>query len=384
MNKKLIIFTVGLLLAQTTPTYTVVIGEGSKDADSNTEQATPPDTQPTEKQIAKAEKEKPVFDSDIDWDATKATYVIPPKHVPKQAWLKTNPAATLKLIKDLKKEDIPQSDVVSNTHAVNNAIRDIIGELNSNLEKYPLSPEDICKYANGLIRQMIELATTGKELGIIDTRVIDNTLAWAADHREHVKELKAKHKESIQQYLDGLDLAKLEMQLGRRNNIHDAITQLQKLNPASVKIKRTEFEGEINGMLTLLTREIYECPDVDQATNLIDDIQTIIIAADGHDLPVGQHQMQDARACIKQKDREIAMELRKKTLKAIALRKRNKAVRKELYTSEHARYKVDNEEEELSDIEYDNDPKAIRHIFKELPPLLEKRNKPAALEQSQE
>ena len=384
MNKKLIIFTVGLLLAQTTPTYTVVIGEGSKDADSNTEQATPPDTQPTEEQTAKAEKEKSVFYSDIDWDPTKATYEIPPKHVPKQAWLKTNPATTLKSIKDLKKEDIPQSDVVSHTHAVNNAIRDTIGELNSLLEKYPSSPGEICQYSDELIRRAIELAKTGKKLGIINTQVIDNTVAWAAAHRDHIKELEANNEKLILKYKDGFDLLELEMQLGRKNNIHQAITQLQKLDPASVKTKRTDLEGKINGMLTFLTREIGECHDVEQATNLIDDIQTIIIAADGHDLPVGQHQMQDAAKCIKRQDRVIALELRKETLKGIALRKRNKAARKELYTSEHERYKVDDEEEELSDIEYGNDPKTIRHIFKELPPLQEKRNKPAAQEQSQE
>lgn len=293
--------------------------------------------------------------SDIEWDTTKAeNQEFPEKHVPGQVtWIrKVNLTTVTSDIKQYQQANaIPAPEKAKLSHSLENAIRDLIGEMNQNISHNSQNPDEMCKQNDVLIRTICELAIQGSDLGIISNDVKKNVRAWVKYHNEQIGLLKKSSKRKIRAYTDKLNTQELEVALHLRNNVEKAIRDLGHLSSKAVEEKRTQLESKINSMFGYLIRETDVSGSLEQAEDYINQICKLINASETHKLQISSHQLDEAHICIEKTNEKIATNAKKAMKLALEMRKNNKNAMRTLHKQKKKTYNI---EGELSDTEYDN------------------------------
>ncbi len=304
------------------------------------------------------------FYNDIGWDPEKAAFEMQNKYLPEQVnWFKqVDSEKVLKEINDFEKNSIPGKDLTRLTHNAENATRDIIGEISTILKHSPFQRE-ICSRSNELIRKNLALAIKARSINTMSSDVASNVAAWTANYMNHVEELRNDNDKECHAYSEGLDLSRILVALGLKNDMSQAINRLQNLSKEAVEKNSTKLTSQVNGMMATLSQDIANENDPENAEELIEQIHSILLAAKEHGLQVGKTPLNMAMNSIKEKDEIIDQHLAKHMKQKLLLRKRNKGVRQKIHTYKHETYTTEDNDDALSDEEYKN-ATSIKHMLR--------------------
>ncbi len=309
--------------------------------------------------------------SHIEWNPENIWDTIPEAVVPTQvAYFKqVNYEVIADTIEKCNPTDITPEKKTRLQHDAENAVRDLIGALDYNIQKYPATA-DLVEHMAPKITLLAKLANKANQLGIMSAHNTKQAAAWLKKYDGYVIQLKDENDKRIAAYRK--EISEIAKKLGFTNEITRALESLTHLDPAVVNSNRVAVETQVGSLLTALTAKV-QVSTLDEASTLISYAHTIINESESLGITISRHQLNAVQDTIRHTDKKIAQELDKQIKTSLLLRQKNKNARKKVHSLKNNTYKT-SDDEQLSDNEYEN-AEDVAHILESLSPEKVQENK---------
>ncbi len=350
-----------------TESASTVETSGAQSEPSSTTDTPPPPAPKSEKKVEiKLLEHKPLY-SKIEWNSENIWDKIPDAVLPTQVTyaFQVNYQEIASRIEKLSQESITAENKTKYQHEVENAIRDMLGNIDATIEKYPESAPRV-EHLAPKVKRLASLAKKANQLGIISVHNTQQAAAWLKKYDGYVTQLEEEKKQQITHYRD--EVREIAKTLGFNNEIERALESITMLDPKVVADNRVEIETQVGSILTALTTKTKaNVTSKEEASTFINFIHRVINKSEELAINISPHQMNDVLGAIKKVDTKIDQELDTKIKASLLLRKGNKQTRKKIDEIKRKKYVKDNDKEEsLSDNEYDG-VKDMMHMLANLP-----------------